>query len=249
MATKLRKLKIDRVDLVDKGANQAAHVMLFKRDETQEANMPPEKKEITQADMDELTARVEALMKDHDDALKRAEAAEGEVAKRDAAEKEAGEQDIWKNVHPEVRKQFEEQKAEITLAKAAAQLERDERVKQTSIQKAASYKYLPVNPDDDWEVFKAIDGLDTKVSSRIYELFSAGNTNLEKAIPTVERGSGGDGDVTRTAYDEINRLAASVVSKSSNTVDHNTAVQQVLRENPNLYKAYTREIRASVKGE
>jgi hypothetical protein len=52
MATKLRKLKIDRVDLVARGANQEAEVLLFKSENGGPASA-----------MDELCATADALVR------------------------------------------------------------------------------------------------------------------------------------------------------------------------------------------
>lgn len=52
MATKLRNLKIDEGSLVDKGANQEAHIVLFKRDGTEKIDGP---------DIDDIAGEVEAV--------------------------------------------------------------------------------------------------------------------------------------------------------------------------------------------
>ena len=60
MPVKLRQLMIDRVDLVDKGANPDAHIVLFKRD----AGKPPVSKGSGQTP-DEIMARDEAMEQWH----------------------------------------------------------------------------------------------------------------------------------------------------------------------------------------
>lgn len=252
MPSKLKKLRVDRVDLVDKGANPGAHIVLFKRDAPSEeepaeggAVVPNETDDKTQdavvAEKAALEGRVSELEKELASAISRAEAAE-ELAKS-ASDPE----DVWKSVPLAIRKKFEEQEARIKLADEIAKRERDTRERQECIQKASSYQYLPVNPDDDWEVFKAINGLDTKISGRIYQLFSAGDTNLSKSVTTNERGFGGSGRSAESALDQIHHLVNDRVAKSNNQMSLNDAMAEVMQANPALYRAYTAEIAAYQK--
>lgn len=253
MAYKLRKLRVDRVDLVDKGANPGAHIMLFKRDdeppdeEPEEggADVPNEADDKTTSfSVDDKTAlenRVTELEQALESAVNRAQAAE------DLAKSANEPEDVWKGVPPQIRKKFEEQEARIKLADEIAKRERDTRERHECIQKASSYQYLPVNPDDDWEVFKAINGLDAKVSGRIYQLFSAGDANLSKSVSTSERGFGGSGRSAETALDQIHQLVNDRVAKSNNQMSLNDAMAEVMQANPALYRAYTAEIAAYQK--
>lgn len=315
MPYKLKKLKIDRVDLVDRGANQEAHVVLFKRDagiekaktlqeildqQERREEAYEEKWKITDAFMESLSSCCELsdgdekqrivmesakqyveMMQPVYDALKpqnedvemseelqkqldalqaenaelvaknaelvaKVEASEAEIAKRDSEPEEV---DIWKGVHPEIRKKFEAQEQEIAVAKAAAQAEHDSRVKQECIAKTRMYSHLPMNPDDDWEVLKAIDTLDAKVSKRVYELFNAGNTNLTKAGLTEERGTQSDsGAGGRTAIDEINKLANEKITKSEGGLKYDDALSAVFHERPDLYREYTKSVKSGERG-
>lgn len=312
MATKLRKLKIDRVDLVDKGANQESHILLFKRDDERDdepddetvvkvamtlqdvldkQEAEEEKQEMcwkatdalmeslrSVADMDNDTDRLQiivtsakqyidlmrpihqslqeedvhmsdkpneeldamkaemASLKSANDALtKQLSETEAELAKRD--EKHV-EEDIWKSVPPALKRMFEEQKRETEIAKAAAQVERDERIRRDCIQKAEAYEYLPVNPTSDWVVFKAIDDLDSNISDRIYELFSSGDSNLNKSGLTNERGSRGGKGESMSPYEEIQQLVSNRMSKSDKSLTYDEALDSVLRDRPDLYKSY-----------
>lgn len=296
MPHKLKALKIDRVDLVDKGANQAAHVLLFKRDGVEKAKtlqeildakekleeayedrwkitnafieslescseiddaeerlriimasasqyvrmMKPVKETLEEEDVYMTEEEIKKLQQEKDDAVKRAEEAEAELAKRDAS---TGEDDIWKGVPESVRKRFEEQQKETEVAKALAAAERDNRIKQEAIAKAAGYESLPVNPDDDWQVFKAIDAMDEGHAKRIYELFKAGDANLASTVVTKEKGTGGGDQASgRSTYDEIQRLVDETIQKSSGQVKYDDALNQVFRQHPDLYKRYTEEV-------
>jgi len=273
MATKLRKLKINRVDLVGKGANQEAHVLLFKHDDGEiidaedehtdhldrsvdSATLPDKSLDVEDVDMppdaqnealDALKAEIESLKSTNETLAKELSDAKADIAKRD--DKHA-EEDIWKGVSPALKRMFEEQKKETEIAKAAAQYERDERIRRECIAKGEAYEFLPVNPTNDWEVFKAIDGLDDTVSDRIYELFRAGDTNLKKAGLPNERGVRGGDNEGIDPYEEIERLISEKMSKSANGLNYLDASSQVMREHPHLYKSYTNHSKAQVgKGE
>ena len=245
MPRKLRKLKIDRVDLVNRGANQESHILLFKRDDS--ISTPPTKEdenmsEELQKQLESIQKQLDEMTTERDALLKRAETAESEIAKRDNASEE---EDIWKGVPDILRKKFEAQEAETALAKAAAKVERDSRIKQECIQKASRYEYLPINPDDDWEVLKAIDTLDEKVAKRVYELFNAGDTNLKSSGMTTERGSGGNPDEgDKSPYSEIERLVNDKVSKSDHGLSFTDALSIVAREHPDLYRQYTKGVQS-----
>lgn len=93
MATTLRKLRIRRVALVDKAANQEAFVELFKRDTSpREESKMPDKETVAKADLDAALERVEkaeAAALVATEALATAEAkataAAAEIQKRDEA--------------------------------------------------------------------------------------------------------------------------------------------------------------------
>lgn len=314
MATKLRKLKIDRVDLVDRGANQEAHILLFKRDddnvekaamtlqEILDKNEEREEKQelcwkatdalmaslnsvadldddterlriiVTSAkqyvdlmrtihqslqeediymadqpneELDALKSKLSSLEESNNALAKKLSDAEAELAKRDD---KPAEEDIWKGVSPALKRMFEDQKRETEIAKAAAQVERDERIRRDCIQKAEGYQYLPVNPNGDWEVFKAIDNLDDSVSGRIYELFRAGDTNLKKAGLTNPRGHDNGGDPGLSPFEEIERLVSEKMAKSANGMGYDAALSQVIHENPSLYTSYVNGTKLHVGG-
>ena len=71
MSYLLEDLVVDRVDLVDEGANSAAFIELFKRKERKEsmdykeviAKMSPEQGKLVQAELDKLAEKLPRLRK------------------------------------------------------------------------------------------------------------------------------------------------------------------------------------------
>jgi len=99
MATTLKGLKIRRVALVDKGANQEAHVTLFKRDDTpeEETVAEVEKREpemVSKADLEAAIQKAEALEAEKAEITKQAEAAkaEAETVKAELAKRQEAEE-------------------------------------------------------------------------------------------------------------------------------------------------------------
>lgn len=351
MPKKVRKLRVNRVDLVPKGANQEAHVLLFKRDDeledeidkaamtlqemldhdeamhgacedkwkliqafersmksimdeddeservrlamtsaaqfvrlmgpvmdtlneleedvsmagkSQEKAQPVDKADetvdetlsISQSqlqDMIDLHVEVKDLKGklDSTQALleamtKRAEAAESEVAKRN----ESNEGDIWKTATPAQRKAMEAERLEkIELQKQVEEGKRYQR-QQECITKASGFEFLPINPDDDWEVFFEIDKMEEKHANRIYQLLKAGDINVRRSGLGKERGFNGSGEGPGdSAYEQIEWLASEEIAKTG--VSYDEAIGKVARAHPALYRQYTLEIqtRAFDKGD
>ena len=97
MATRLFRLRIDRVDFVDKGANPGAFITLAKRHNEEKSMADTELPEAVAKRLADAEASVEALTKRAEDAEKKAEATEAlakkmaddlavEVEKREVAE-------------------------------------------------------------------------------------------------------------------------------------------------------------------
>lgn len=97
MATKVEDLKITKVDFVDRGANQAAHVMLFKRDSDGDGNGSQPEVDNTQSTEGKILKRfISAIGKMVGAKPEDIEAAVKEVMKSDPEEK-LGENQVTQN--------------------------------------------------------------------------------------------------------------------------------------------------------
>ena len=220
MATKLTKLRITRVDCVDKGANQAAHILLWKRKE------PPMAETVAKADHDAVLTQLE-------EAKMQIATLTEQVKKLTPREPE----DLWKGVSPELRKRFEEQEARAKRAEEAVELEKAEREKVLYIAKARSYKYLPVNPDDDWEVFKSLATLPAPVQTRLDTLFKAAEEFGRLAGLTRTFGRDGVPTGGDAPLDQLTTLARSYVAKGLEQSESD-GMTRAIRERPDLYEAH-----------
>ncbi len=151
---------------------------------------------------------------------------------------------IWKSVHPAAREQFEHQKAKAEEAERFAKAQRDARLKGEYIQKAGTFSGLPIKPDDDWAVFKAVDEkLSTPEAKRIWELLRAADEAMVKAGLFREIGVPGTRVEADSAEARIMRRADELVAKKE-AKTREQAVVQVAKADPQLYEAYREELRA-----
>lgn len=134
MATHLKRLKLDRIDLVDRGANPGAHIALFKRHTTNGVPLMPETPPMTEAEqIADLTAKLAKANADLEEATK-------PPVKPD---------DIEKNLSPEVKALLAKARADKDAADAVnkanderiAKLEA-ERDRNQMIAKASEFKAL-----------------------------------------------------------------------------------------------------------
>jgi hypothetical protein len=326
VATRLRKLKINRVDLVDRGANQYAKIALYKRDEpvTKEdmghdytprtvgqilqereardawyelvAALECSVREITgtasEAEMADLLAQTveefSAAAKKLIPQLTVAKAARDAVAElekagrviasnrltriKDAiaalqqivreaepAEKEPDMADVDKRAEAaetrikeleeklakqdDIAKRLEVAEARAEAAETLAKREQEAREEREYISKAARYEALPIKPEEDWRVLKAIDQMEPSVRDRALELLAAAEGQLARAgalSPVGKSGESRTGGIT--AWAEIDTLAKAAVSKGD-AATYTAAWEQVLHERPDLYERHRKESR------
>lgn len=228
MATRLKQLHITKIALVPKGANQEAHVLLYK------SATPPEEE-----DMAETVAKA-----DHDAVLAKLAKAEADVATLTEQVKKltpTDPEDIWKGVSPAIKKLYEEQTERTRKAEEAIALEKAEREKGDYIRKAASYKFLPIKADDDWEVFKALATLPQPVQQRIDTLLAAAEANGRQAGLTQTLGRDGvpSGDAAPAA--QLATMAKSYVEKGL-VKTYNEGMSRATQERPDLYRAHSLDV-------
>lgn len=225
MATRLKALTITKIALVPKGANQEAHVLLYKSAPPEEEDMPPET--VSKADHDAVVAKLK-------DAETQIATLTEQVKKLTPPDPE----DLWKGVPDGVRKRVEESEARAKRAEEAVALEKAEREKVLYIAKARSYKYLPVNPDDDWEVFKGLATLPAPVQTRLDTLFKAAEELGRQAGLTKTWGrdgvpSGGDSPMA-----QLEALGRSYVTKGLVKTE-SEGMERAIAERPDLYRAHS----------
>lgn len=253
----LDDLIVNRVDLVDEGANSAAFIELYKRKErgdTMElkdiiAKMMPEHASVVQAEIDRLAEEVtetkESLveaMTERDaasEALTKAketlEAANDELATA-KSELEAlkangtafDEEETLKTMPEEARELFTKMKAQKDAAEEAVRKAKEAEAQAEAVAKAAELKALPIEQQKLVGVLKG-------ASPELLEVLTTINAAVDSSV-LGEVGKNNQGTVGTDAWDKIEAKAAEIVKAKG--VSKAKAISLAVEENPDLYKEY-----------
>ena len=164
---------------------------------------------------------------------------EADIAKRAMTPEQ--QEAAWLASLPDViRKQYEADKLEKAELRKKLQAAEDRNAKQEYIAKAAGYKALPINPDDDWEVFKAIGGLEEKHRVRIEQLFKSAEELCATAKVFEAVGTGGGAGVGGSpAYAQLEVLAGELQKGTKMTKEQ--AIVKAMDARPDLARAHRTE--------
>lgn len=256
MAYLLTDLVIDRVDLVDEGANSAAFIELYKRKENSEpmdfkeilSKMKPEHAEVISSAFDAKDAELTKAREDLEaanqsliDKTTELNAANEELAKANSeleslkatepVEKGADEEELLKSMPEGARELYikmrtQKEAAEEQVRKAAEKQAEDE-----AIAKAASLKAIPVEQEK-------LVGIVKGCSPEVLEILTLANAAIETAVlgeVGKNRGNGASaGELD--AWEQIEKKAEEIATRDSVTKEK--AISIAVSENPDLYKKY-----------
>jgi hypothetical protein len=254
--TKLRGPLFDRVDLVDNGANQGAHIVLYKRDSSAETDditkggkimdvaeimksLPEDQQAILKADFDAKDAAVAAAQAEVDVLKTAAEDAEkkkkdDEEAARMAELNKADTEDIWKGVNPAIKERVE--KAEAAVAEAVAKTAAAEETiaKADFAKRAAELNALPIKPEEFGEVLRKISAAAPEQYTKLTEVLKSANEVIKSGKAFEEVGSGQVGEPKGlTAIEK----KAEEIMKSEPTLTKEQAFVKAMERDPKLYTA------------
>jgi hypothetical protein len=257
--TRLQKLQVDRVDLVDVGANQHASIPLFKRADTNaggagdrsaiidetvgsatSATVRKERGADVSTDIqmsDEVAAYIEELQ---DEVTK--------LRKQVAGDDAPSIEDIAKGLPEEVRKAWEADRVRAEEATAALAAERVEKRSAEFVAKADTMPFLgkadEVGPvlqslaDAAPEAYGKLESLLEKAAPKFGELFKESGTAALPATPgdpkAIIKGA--------SAIAKADQLAAALVEKEGLT--EADAKAEVWKRHPDLYAEYDAERRS-----
>jgi len=236
-------LVVDRVDLVDEGANSAAFIKLYKRKEMETgmdfneiiSKLKPEHAEIIQAELAKAKTEVpEEIAKELSDTKAELETIKAEFEKfKEEVEKskepaqEENFEEILKSLDPAVQKVFKSLQAQKEAAEQIAKQLKEQKEEEEAIAKAKALKALPVEEDKLVQVVKG-------VSDDVYEILKSAAKVLEESEIFKEIGKS-DAD-TIDAWSKIEKKAEEIAKRDGITVEK--AISVVINENPELYKEY-----------
>ena len=240
MSYLLEDLIIDRVDLVDEGANSASFIALYKRKERGNMNLEeilaslePEQAKVVQDAIDTASgnlskalADVAAIQKEKDDLV-----ASFEKEKEDLKKSKDGdsEEALLKAMPEAAKTAYLQMKAQKEAAEQEVRKARDAEAHAEAVNKALSLKALPIEQE------KLVSILKTG-SDEFVEVL----TKINKAIADSVLGEVGSVDknnsTSEAAWAKIEGKAAEIVKVKG--VTKAKAITMVVNDNPELYKEY-----------
>ena len=248
----LDDLIVNRVDLVDEGANSAAFIELYKRKERGNdmelkdiiAKMTPEHAAVVQAEIDKLTGEVtktkesadaatEALAKANED-LKAAND-DLATAKSELDTLKAGtafdEEETLKSMPEAARELFTKMKAQKDAAEETVRKAKEAEAHATAVAKAAELKAIPVEQEK-------LVGILKGCSPELLEVLTAINAAVDGTV-LGEIGKNKPGQAAGTADAAWAKIEAKALEiAKAKGISKAKAVTQAVEENPDLYKEY-----------
>lgn len=248
----LLNLEVDRVDLVDEGANSEAFIKLYKRKERQDAmnfeeilaKMKPEhadviRQEITKAKCegtdaasqemagmkDKLTKAEEEVAKAKEDLSKLT--AELETVTKAKTEEQPFEE-VIKSLDPTVQEVFKSLKSQKEAAEAVVKQLNEKKLEDEAVAKAKELKSLPV---EEAKLVSVVKGL----SDEVYDILKAASKAIETGGLFEEIGKS-KGEANNDAWSKIEKKADEIADAEK--ISKQKAIAKVVKENPDLYREY-----------
>ena len=268
MSYLLEDLVVDRVDLVDEGANSAAFIELFKRKERKEsmdykeviAKMSPEQGKLVQAELDKLAGEVTKAKEDlatvtteHDEAKKQLDETNGklETANDDLAtaksELDALKQDEGKD--DAAKAAFDEEETMKAMPKEAREL-----FTKMKAQKNAAEEELRKAKDAEKHADAVAKAATLKSlpieQAKLVELVKGATPEVLELLATVATamdetvlGEVGKSKAGAGTASTSNEAWAQIEAKADevakkDSISKAKAISKVVNENPDLYKQY-----------
>lgn len=260
MPYELLDLVVDRVDLVDEGANSAAFIELYKRKEKSEpmdfneilSKMKPEHAEVVSKAFEEKDAELtqvrEDLEKANQDIADKESAlteANGALAKAneeletlksakpsdEPGDEEDDEEELMKSMPEGARELFRKMRAQKEAAEEQVRKAAEKQAEDEAIAKAASLKAIPV------EQSKLV-GIIKGCSPEMLEVLTLANDAIETAVlgeVGKNKGNGANTD-TSDAWSQIEKKAEEIAQRDGVTKEK--AISKAVQENPDLYRQY-----------
>lgn len=255
MPYELKDLVIDRVDLVDEGANSAAFIELYKRKEKSDpmdfneilSKMKPEHAEVIteafEAKDVELTKAREDLatatqaLTDKTDELTAANEAlakantELEALKAAPVEKSIDEEELIKGMPDGARELYLKMRSQKEAAEEQVRKNAEDKAEAEAVAKAASLKAIPVEQAKLVSILKGC-------SPEVLETLTAASNAIEAAVLGEVGKNKGNGASTGEldAWSQIEKKADEIVKRDNVTKEK--AISIAVSENPELYRQY-----------
>lgn len=234
------ELEVDRVDLVDEGANSAAFIQFYKRRGTLTvdfneivAKLEPEHAAIINEHVAKAKAEVpaETLSELETEKAKAATAIdELENMKKNKKDEEPVFEEVLKSLDPAVQEVFKNLKLQKEAAEAAARLASEKSINDEALAKAKTLKAIPVSETEMVDVIKS-------ASPALMAVLKAANDAIEATVPFEEVGKSAPGYGGKNdAWEQIEKRAKDIATRDGITIQK--AISVATTENPDLYRKY-----------
>jgi hypothetical protein len=252
----MRKVMVNRVDMVDRGSNPEAHIAIFKRDEG--GDVKPITVQVSPITLtDELweefknrmskTKVTEGVVKPmtFEELLKSLNAdqqalIQAEIQKRSTPTVEPSAEEFFKGWPKEAREAFEKMKKDNEMAVSQMKKMAEDARKETFIAKAANLSNLSVEATSFGEKMAKVADVDSDLANEIFETLNAANEAAKNLM--AEYGAPMDTEGGRAAHDQI-VVKAVEIRKGQPSLTEQQAFTKALEANPELYVQYIKELR------
>lgn len=259
MVKKLRKLLVDRVDLVTRGANPAANICFFKADEPQ---IEPQAKGADRVmTLDELLATlaedqqnlIKSALTDKDtliadkDVLLSERTTEVEALKAKVTELEGtvaksqpSEEDIFKGASDAVRAAFEKAATEAREAREEVAKMKEAAETAEYIAKAGEFQHLPIGKAEEFgPVLRSVAKADKGSYDALVALLKAS----DELVAQGGLGEAGSNS-TNAPGDPYTKLDAKAkeLQKADSSLTYAVAFRKAVETNPDLYNEYKQQM-------
>lgn len=248
-------LLVDRVDLVEEGANSAAFIELYKRKEPKQMDLDqilgelkPEHAEVIKSKIGELETVQEELSKakcenetltaDLEKAQEDLKEAELKRLKEEEAAKAASFDDtetLVKSLPKEVQDYVNVIKAKQLAAEEAVRKANEAKATSEAIAKAATLKSLPVEQE---KLVSILKGASPDVVSVLETINNAIDVTVLGEVGKSAKGTSPAAKDPNVAWNKIEAEADKIVKSAGETISKQKAIAQVIKEKPELYREY-----------
>ncbi|MFA7018529.1 MAG: hypothetical protein WC239_06060 [Sphaerochaetaceae bacterium] len=179
------------------------------------------------------TAELEALKKDPKEGTKDDPAADGDVP-----------EDVIKGLPEAVQKILRDSQKEAKEAKDLVKKLEDEAMNREYVAKAMVFKALPIKAEELGPVLKRVAQSSKDDYDKVEAVLKAANELVERNnLLMKELGASGGSDTGSDVWTRVETAANNLIAKSADPLSKEQAIAQVLRDNPELYSEYQKELK------
>lgn len=187
---------------------------------------------------DALEAKDEAL-EAKDVELKKAQDELTEAKKKVKEPGAAEPEDIWKDANPKIKEAYDKLVVQQTEDSKEVKKLSTQIMEADFVEKAKTFKGLSIKPEDFGKTLMKVSNADPEAYEEIDKVLHAADKAVVESKLFEEQGRGGKAE--SGAYAKIKEMAKKVVDKSEGKVTQEAAEQQIVEDNPELYKQYQEE--------